>query len=141
MKNEKMWAMLLHLGSNMWTDSDDPRTKDEEDFAYRTEMLCDKETWIKVTEFMAKEGFNTLFIDIGEGVLFDSHPEIATKGAWTKNELRADLERLRSLGITPLPKFNFSPCHSAWMGDWAFKLGLPEYYEFCKILFAAGAAA
>ena len=36
------------------------------------------------------------------------------------------------MGITPIPKFNFSCGHNAWMGDYAFMVGTKAYYDFCK---------
>ncbi len=134
MSDNKIRAALLHLGSNMWRKKgfDGPPVKDVEDFVYREEMFCQKEVWIRVTNILAKLEFNTVVIDIGEGVRLDSHPEIATKGAWSKDELREELARLRSIGLDPIPKFNFSPGHSAWMGDWAYRIGTPEFDVFCK---------
>ena len=100
-------------------------------------MLCQRETWRKVTDFLPSCGINTLIIDIGEGVRLDSHPEIAIEGAWSKDELRAELARLRSIGLSPIPKFNFSCGHSTWMGDYAFMVGTKAYYEcYCKNLIA-----
>jgi hypothetical protein len=92
----------------------------------------DKQTWIKVTDFCAECNMDTIFIDIGDGVILDSHPEIAVEGAWTKDEFKAELERLRSKGLNPLPKFNFSSAHSAWMGKYAYMVGTQIYYDFCR---------
>ena len=134
MSDNKIRAALLHLGSNMWRKKgfDGPPVKDVEDFVYRDEMFCQKEVWIRVTNMMAKLEFNTVVIDIGEGVRLDSHPELAVPGSWTKDEMREELARLRSIGLDPVPKFNFSPGHSAWMGDWAYRFGTPEFDVFCK---------
>lgn len=134
MADTKIRAALLHLGSNMWGKKGrvNKSKKDVEDFIYRDKMFCQKHVWEKVTEILPKLQFNTLFIDIGEGVRLDSHPELAIEGSWTKDELRKDLERLRALGLNPVPKFNFSPGHSAWMGDWAYRIGTPEFDVFCK---------
>lgn len=134
MIDTKIWSFLIHLGSNMWAKKGTTwgRNIQKEDFGYKESMFCDEEVWIKVTDFLPSCGINTLVIDIGEGVLLDSHPEIATKGAWTKDKLRSELKRLRSIGLTPIPKFNFSCRHNAWMGEWAFRVGTPEYYKFCR---------
>ncbi|MBQ6823912.1 MAG: hypothetical protein IJP27_04610 [Clostridia bacterium] len=131
---DKIRAVLLHLGSNMWCKKGrkGASIKDWEDFAYREEMFCQKEVWSRITALLPKLGFNTVMIDIGEGVRLDSHPELALPGSWSKEELRAELARLRELGLNPVPKFNFSAGHSAWMGDWAFRIGTPEYDVFCK---------
>lgn len=135
MKNNlKIWAYLMHLGSNMWTKKGRVTTgiRHEEDFTYKDKMFCQRDTWRKVTDFLPSCGINTLIIDIGEGVRLDSHPEIAIEGAWSKDELRAELARLRSIGLNPIPKFNFSCGHDAWMGDYAFMVGTKTYYNFCR---------
>ncbi len=133
---EKIRAVLLHLGSNMWRKKGyvSGNKKDTEDFIYRDEMYCQKEVWTRITSLLPKMGFNTVLIDIGEGVRLDSHPELAVPGAWSKQELKQELARLRGLGLDPIPKFNFSPCHSAWMGDWAYRIGTPEFDVFSKDL-------
>ena len=134
MRNEKIWAFLIHLGSNMWAKKGTTwgRKIHPEDFGYKEEMFCDKEVWKKVVDFLPAQGINTLVIDLGEGLLLDSHPEIATKGAWTKDELRAEIKRLKEIGLTCIPKYNFSCRHNAWMGEWAYKVGQPDYYDFCR---------
>ena len=134
MTDHKIRAFFIQLGSNIDRKKgyDGPPVKDEEDCIYREEMYCQREVWTRVTSLLPKLSFNTLVIDIAEGVRLDSHPEIATKGAWTKDELREELARLRAIGLTPIPKFNFSPGHSAWMGDWAYRFGTPEFDVFCK---------
>ncbi len=134
MRNERIWAFLIHLGSNMWAKKGTTwgRKIHEEDFGYKEEMFCDREVWRKVTDFLPAQGINTLLIDIGEGLLLDSHPEIATKGAWTKAEMKAEIERLRGIGLTCIPKFNFSCRHNAWMGEWAYRVGSPEFYQMCR---------
>ena len=132
--NPRIWAFLIHLGSNMWTKKGKTLTgiRHEEDFTYKDKMFCQREVWTKVVDFLPSCGINTFVIDIGEGVRLDSHPEIATEGAWSKEELRAELARIRSLGINPIPKFNFSCGHDAWMGEYAFMVGTKAYYAFCR---------
>ena len=94
-KTEMMWSILLHLGTNMWRKKRDNETyyKDyEDDFVYRDHMHCDRDVWKKITEFLPECGINTVIVDIGDGVILDSHPEIAISGAWTKDEMRADIK-------------------------------------------------
>lgn len=132
--DQKIWAYLIHLGSNMWTKKEKTLTgiRHEEDFTYKDRMFCQKDVWRDVTEFLPTCGINTLVIDIGEGLRLDSHPEIAIEGAWTKEEMQKELIRLRELGLTPIPKFNFSCGHDAWMGEYAYMVGTKKYYDFCR---------
>ena len=141
MENSKMmWSILLHLGSNMWrkkTDYVPSYIKDpDDDFIYRDHMYCDKEVWQKVTDFLPSCGINTLIIDVGDGVRLDSHPEIAVDGAWSKEEMREELKRLRALGLEVIPKCNFSCGHSAWLKDYAYMVGTETYYKVCDDIVA-----
>ena len=129
MANKKMWAFMIQLGNNMWDKKDRQRdyNKDEEDSIYRDFLYTDKAIWDEITAFLPTCGINTLLIDIGEGVRLDSHPELAVEGSWTKEEFRKELQRLRSLGLTPIPKYNFSCGHSAWLQEYAYMVGTETY--------------
>ena len=128
-------AILLHLGSNMWSKKGTiPRTGHSKHYAgsiYRDFLYTDKDEWIKITSELPKYGFNTLLIDMGEGVELKSHPELAVEGSWTQEEFKEELVRLRSIGITPYPKFNFSCGHSAWLKDYAYMVGTDIYNKVC----------
>ncbi|MBQ8895104.1 MAG: hypothetical protein IJ043_11940 [Clostridia bacterium] len=125
-----MNAILLHFGMNMW-DKQDTDLLIGEKSRYCKKLECDKETWQKVTDFLPSCGIDTVLIDMGEGVRLDSHPELAIEGSWSKEEFRAELARLRSIGLTPLPKFNFSCGHSAWLKDYAYMVGTEIYDKVC----------
>ncbi|MBQ8605945.1 MAG: hypothetical protein IJ408_04345 [Clostridia bacterium] len=126
-------AALLHLSNHMWQKkgSLSQPYKHFADFGWFDTLKCDKKTWTDITDYMAKSGFDTVVIDLGDGVIFDSHPEIAIEGAWTKAELREELSRLRSIGLTPIPKFNLSNGHSAWLHDYAYTVGTDIYDTVC----------
>lgn len=135
MNREKMWVYMIQLGANMWGRPEEQRPYYiEEEDCYKEYMSTDREVWRKVTDFLPTCGFNTLLIDIGEGIRFDSHPELAVSGSWSKEEMREELARLRSIGLTPLPKLNFSTCHNAWMGEYAYMVGTETYYRVCQEL-------
>jgi hypothetical protein len=73
-------------------------------------------------------------IDLGDAVKYKSHPEIAVKGAWTRDKLRKELARLRKLGLEAIPKLNFSTGHDAWLGVYARQVSTPIYYKVCANL-------
>ncbi len=132
---KKYMAALLHLGSNMWARPNsqyDPFPKGRG--GYATKLVCQKDEWVSLTTEMANLGYNMLLIDMAEGVCYDSHPELAIEGSWSKEEFKKDLERLRALGITPIPKFNFSLGHSAWLKDYLYMAGTPTWYKVCADL-------
>ena len=129
---EKMWAYFIQLGTN---NSGKPNKHIEfcmeEEWEYRTSLYTDRETWTTITSLLPSYGFNTLLIDMHEGVKLDSHPELAVEGSWEKDEFIKELDRLRSIGLTPLPKYNFSCMHNAWMQEYANMGGTKKYNEVC----------
>jgi hypothetical protein len=132
MKDNMMWAYLIHLGTNMWGD----QGSTSEISPYHEKLETDDEIWREVVDFLPSQGINTLLIDLGDAVCYESHPELAIAGAWSKKKLADELDRIRSLGMTPLPKLNFSACHDAWLGIYSRMLSTPEYYKVCADLIA-----
>ena len=81
---------------------------------------------------MARAGMNMLVIDLGDGIRYESHPEIAVQGAWPPARLREELARLRALGLEPIPKLNFSTAHDAWLHDYSRMVSTPAYYKVSR---------
>jgi hypothetical protein len=50
------------------------------------------------------------------------------------DELKAELVKLRELGIEPIPKLNFSATHDLWMGPYSRMVSTPQYYQVCADL-------
>jgi hypothetical protein len=128
-----IWAYLLHLSYNMWGDRSVPNAPY---YQYRPYLRCEDALWDEIVERMPGAGVNTLVIDLGDGVKYRSHPEISVENAWPVEKLKEQLRRMRSLGLEPVPKLNFSTCHDAWMGPYARRVSTPEYYDFAKDLIA-----
>ena len=130
-------AMLLHLGTNMWSDipvaSWGPfKSREDLDLVCAADHLrCDREVWRRVTGRMAERRINMLVIDLGEALVYPSHPELAVKGSLTPDEMRAELARLRGLGIEPIPKLNFSTAHDTWLKSYERMVSTPKYYQVC----------
>ncbi len=142
MKNEKIWACLGQLGTNMWAD---PEEQDgikgfyygvPNEVAATTRLRFRREAWDKIVDKLHHAGCNMIVLDIGEGIRFDCAPELAAEDAWTKEEMKAELVRLRGLGIEVIPKLNFSTCHDQWMGIYSRMVSTPPYYEIVKKLIA-----
>jgi hypothetical protein len=129
------WGNLLHLGSNFWCDWVPPQLQDE-DSNYSPDLRFDRSLWNDLLPRMQQAGMNMVVIDLGDGVKYDSHPEIAVKGAWTTAELRKELVRLRSMGLEPIPKLNFSTTHDVWLAKYARCVSTDTYYAVCRDLIA-----
>ncbi len=130
MSKELIWSFLVHLGECMWRDYGPG------DFGQciKTQPLSFHEpTWRDISG-MLKEKYccNTILIDIGEGVEYESHPEIKAPGSWSKIKLADEISRLRSMGFKVYPKLNFSAAHDKWMGIYSRMVSTPQYYKFCK---------
>ena len=118
-------ANLIHLGMNINTAA---QAKDP--------LACVTAEWTCIVEHMAERGLNMAVIELAEGVMYESHPEIAVKGAWSVARLRGELARMRKLGIEPIPKLNFSATHDEWLGEYGRMVSTPEYYKVCEDLIA-----
>jgi hypothetical protein len=90
--------------------------------------------WHDLVRRMAEVGLNMVVIDLGEGVRYQSHPELAVKGSWTRKQLQKELQKLRAMGLEPIPKLNFSTCHDAWLGPYARMVSTETYYRVCRDL-------
>lgn len=127
-----VWGYLIHLGFNMWRDSDGQKIGEYNNAS--DELRFDKQTWDEILEQLVLSGANTVVIDLGEGVKYESHPEIATKGAWDIEFLRKELAKMRKRGLNPIPKLNFSTAHDEWLGEYARCVSTQKYYEVCSNL-------
>jgi hypothetical protein len=107
---------------------------------YQPYLRCDTTVWRDLTQRMAEAGVNQLVIDVGDGVKYASHPEISVRRAWSPARLRRELDRLRGLGIEPIPKLNFATTHDAWLGPYARCVSTDTYYGVCRDVIAEVAA-
>ncbi len=130
MENKMIWSYLIHIGECMWGDYE---PGDGGLCINNTPLNCHEPTWNKIIDgLVEKQCCNTILIDLGEGVQYQSHPEIAIKGSWSKEKLSAEIDRLRGLGFKVYPKLNFSTGHDKWMGIYSRMVSTPQYYTFCK---------
>ncbi len=82
-KESFIWAALLHLGMNLWHDQKAP-LKPVRDY-----LWFDDAVWRDVTQKMHDVGMNMIVIDLGEGMEFKKHPELAVKGTWSQRDFAA----------------------------------------------------
>ena len=133
MANDMMWGFLIHLSRHMWSDGSTPSANWYLP-SYTKENGVDIEVWDETVAFLAERGFNTVLIDLGDAVQYESHPEIAAPDAWSKAFLRKKLNEIRALGMTPIPKLNFSTAHDTWLGEYGRMVATPTYRRVCTEL-------
>ncbi len=127
-----IWANLLHLSYNMWWDREAPELEGYvSTISAKPYLRFEKSLWDDLLVKMADAGMNMVVIDLGDAVRYASHPEIAVEGAWSVEQLREELAKMRAMGLEPIPKLNFSACHDAWLGPYSRMLSTPAYYKVC----------
>lgn len=156
---ELIRANLLHLSTNMWEDhpfikknriwSDiDEKEIHRDDYpcktcqdslawgmrGYRPFLVFEEEVWNTVIKQMAVAGMNMVVIDLGDGVQYESHPEIAVKNAWSVDKLKSELAKIRNQGLEPIPKLNFATSHDIWLGEYSRMVSSKKYYSVCSDL-------
>lgn len=140
-KSPMIWGNLIHLSYNMWCDrlpaSWGPYTREQLHLVQISDTLrFDDSLWRDITDRMVKAGMNMVVIDIGDAIEYKSHPEISVKQAWSASRLGEELTRLRSMGLEPIPKLNFSAGHDQWLHDYSRMVSTPVYYKVCADLIA-----
>ena len=142
-----VWSELIHLGMNEWHEIPQqqkwPNLTDPvlmkavaDEYNAADHVRFDEAVWARVSKKFADTGVNQVVIDLGEAVQYPSHPEIAVKGAWSPDKLRAELRRLRAMGIEPIPKLNFSATHDIWLGLYHRMVSTKKYYQVVADLIA-----
>lgn len=130
-----IWAILMHLSYNMWADRDAPEWGLEH-VSVKPHLRFDEGLWNDLLPKMVEAGISMIVLDLGDGLRYASHPEIAVAGAWAPERLKAELAKLRGMGLEPIPKLNFSACHDAWLGPYARMVSTGVYYAVCRDLIA-----
>jgi len=118
--NKKIWGILVHLSKSMWGKKD--------------HLMFDDGFWTYILEEASKSGINTVVLDIGDGIEFASHPEIALPDAWKRKRVRKEVKRCKDLGIDLIPKLNFSTGHDHWLGEYHRMTSTTIYYQLCNDL-------
>jgi hypothetical protein len=146
--DEAIWSYFIHLSYNMWEDHIPEEYRDKNypietcmdarrwAHGYRPELTFDDELWDTLLEEIAAAGMNMVVIDLGDGVQYESHPEIAVRNAWSTAKLRDELARMRKMGLEPIPKMNFSASHDVWLSPYDRMVSTQKYYDVCRDLIA-----
>lgn len=141
MGSTKIKSLLCHLGYNMWGDykinDGVPRMENIRDYPYDSAspvLRFDYDFWREIVDDFAAIGGNMIVLDLGEGLKYDSHPELAVEGSWDKKHLADEIDYCKSKGIEIIPKLNFSTCHDEWLGKYCRMVSTQEYYKVCADL-------
>ncbi|NPV80039.1 MAG: hypothetical protein HPY52_07135 [Firmicutes bacterium] len=123
-------ALLGHIGYNFWCDK--PRT--DVHYGYSTRLRFDPEVYKRLVKRAARAGFNMIILDLGDGIEWESHPEITVENPLKRESLRELLKFARDNGVEPIPKLNFSTVHDIWLGQYERMIGTERYHQVCSEL-------
>ncbi|HRE53069.1 MAG TPA: hypothetical protein PK339_16740, partial [Flavitalea sp.] len=129
---DKIWGLIISLTKNGSSEYIKPGFPLTDIFGYRDYLWLSEKLWNDAFVRMAEEGINMALIQVGNSIKLDSHPEIAIRDAWSTTRLRAELDKIRKLGIEPIPLLNFSATHDVWLKQYSRMLSTEEYYKVCS---------
>ena len=130
MQGEKMWATFAQLGYNVYGDQIHRYVPSNTALLSTAVMRADEPYWKDYTEKLVQNGCNTLIVEVAEALQYESHPELAIEGSWTREQMQKELARLRTLGFTEIiPKLNFGAGHDIWLKHYDHMLSSKLYYE------------
>lgn len=133
--NTFRWAVYQQLGSHMWNSAVKFPLAENGHYCGE-ETLIDDGVWERRMEKAAACGMNTMRVDVAEGLVYPSHPELAVKGSRSAEWMNARVRKLRELGIEAIPTLNFSTAHHFWLGHYSRMVSTPTYYKVVKDLYA-----
>ena len=127
-------SILIHVGTNLWYEVGNNRGGGEKVWqsAGSDTMRFDKDLFWELVEHAKECGINTLMLDLADGIVYKSHPELAIEGSIEREELLDMIARIRTLGLDIIPKLNFSTCHDAWLKDYSRMVSTKPYYDVCR---------
>ncbi len=132
----KMMAMLVSVCTNICGEEDNKEYFADAMDRSSSKLRFDWDVWYEYVDALKSAGVNTLVMDLGDGIRFNSHPEIAVEGAWSVEQLKIEIARLRGMGFELIPKLNFSAAHDYWLKDYARMVSTEPYYRVCSDLIA-----
>ena len=131
-----LWTYFMYISNHMWYDEYSKTDAWYVTGGYEENNNIDVDVFDSTLDFIAAKGFNSVIIDLGDGIKYDSHPEISAPDAWSKEFFAKKLGEIRARGLMPIPKLNFSAAHHTWMKQYKRMVSTPAYYKVCSDLIA-----
>ena len=132
--NNMYFGQLLHIGFNMFHDENSSFPKGYTAPAHliaSSKLRFDEDVFKKTVDTAIENGTNMIVLDVGEGIRYESHPELAVEGSLSPEWMYNTVKSLRAKGVEVVPKLNFSLTHNTWLGQYK-RLGTqPIYKQVC----------
>lgn len=133
-----LWATLVHFMTNWSYEEGNTIGGNNPDKVWISpaspEMRFDYKLYREYLKDMKAAGVNAIIVDVGDALIYRSHPEIAVRGAFTYDEMKAELDYMNEMGFEVIPKLNFSTAHDIWLKDYSRMVSTPTYYKVVEEL-------
>ena len=117
---KKEFQMLIHFSST-WGVRKQPK------------MMFDYDVWCNIVDKCTHYKFDTIVLDLLDGLNYTGYPELWIEGGWSHDRLKDEVKRVKALGLKMIPKLNLSAAHDIWLGEFGrSKISTPEYYKMVK---------
>lgn len=126
---DMIWAYMLMLSNHMWEDEHSQTFNLYSPPFHSYDNAVQENVWDELLPFLAERKYNMVLVDVGDGIKYESHPDISAPNAWDKDFLRKKLREMRAFGLEPIPKLNFSAAHDTWLKKYRRMLATPPYYR------------
>ena len=83
MEKEFIKGILIHIGTNLWYEPGNNRGGGDKVWqsAGSDKMRFDKDLFEEFTAILPFYGINTVVLDLADGIVYNSHPELAIEGS------------------------------------------------------------
>lgn len=133
-----IWSTLVHVMTNWSFEEGNTIGGNNPDKVWlspaSSKMRFDYGLFRQYLKDMKESGVNAIIIDVGDALIYKSHPEIAVEGAFTYDEFKAELDYMNEMGFEVIPKLNFSTAHDVWMKEYARMVSTTPYYKVVEDL-------
>ena len=89
-----MWVNFFEFSYNNYTEEFTEENRKHFRHPYlghSPKLRWDQDLWIDLTKQIADAGGNAVMLHLGDGIKYESHPEIAVDDAWSIAELKAEI--------------------------------------------------
>lgn len=122
------------IGQNMYCDGYGDLPLGDIDRIYRDWLYFDMDVFREVTAKLPLFGFDTVMIELAEGMEYLCAPELKVKGTLSQSEISREIRNLKEMGLKVIPKLDFSATHDIWLKDYSRMLSTDEYRQKCEEL-------
>ena len=130
-QQNKLSCVILPLSTNTWKEEGCKANVSHPLEVASSSLRFDRALFREYTAYLWECGVNTLILNLGDAVKYESHPEVSLSDALSREDLLTEVNRLREIGFEVIPMLDFSAARDVWLGEYAYMLSTTPYYRVC----------